>query len=356
MPHDPNELIAVVNKDDRVIGRATRKEIHAKGLLHREASVLLVNSKNEILLQKRKDNGFLDYSASGHFLHNQDYLTAAIRETDEELGLKIPRNKFLEICKRKLTGKELKPKNNRFVCLFEVKGDYKIKEMKIDKAEVSSIKFYSIDELKRIIKNKNGGYGFIEMLKIYVDKHENQFNDLLFSAKDRIIKLELLDSYADAFKEEKRMTEYFLKHGKLSPELKSEIFKEWYVGTKKLYEKGVKFIRIHVVTLPISDYIRFEIESYKISEKYGETIYMIDRKDFNRIKPEGKINILDFLVFDKNTIAFVNFKVDKKHNAKKHTGITYVTDRKLAVKYVNYWESLLKKSIPLRKFVKEKVK
>lgn len=62
-PHNPEELIAVVNDDDLVIGKDLRKNIHSSGKLHRETSVLIVNLENKVLVQERRDNGKLDYSA-----------------------------------------------------------------------------------------------------------------------------------------------------------------------------------------------------------------------------------------------------------------------------------------------------
>jgi len=48
--HNPNELIAVVDESDNVVGADIRKNVHEKGLLHREASVLILNKNSEILL------------------------------------------------------------------------------------------------------------------------------------------------------------------------------------------------------------------------------------------------------------------------------------------------------------------
>lgn len=173
-PHNPEELIAVVNEDDVVIGKDLRKNIHSNGKLHRETSVLIVNLKNEILVQERRDNGKLDYSASGHFSYDEDYLEGAIREVEEELGLKVSKTKFTKISKHRLnySGKSI---NNRFITLWEVKGDYKIKDMRIDPSEVKSLKYYFISELKKII-NKTPNIvsaGFTESLQIYFKKKGN---------------------------------------------------------------------------------------------------------------------------------------------------------------------------------------
>jgi len=169
-PHNPEELIAIVDNNDNIIGKYPRRN-HADGRLHRETSVLIVNPKNEILVQERSDSGHLDYSASGHFPFDEDYLDGAIREVQEELGLNIPKSKFVKISKHRInySGRYV---NNRFITLWEVRRDYKIEDMKIDPSEVKSVKYMTIPELKKVIKDKPDSMsaGFIESLQIYFTK------------------------------------------------------------------------------------------------------------------------------------------------------------------------------------------
>ena len=169
-PHNPDELIAIVDDNDNIIGKYPRKN-HAEGRLHRETSVLIVNLNNEILVQERADSGRLDYSASGHFPFDEDYLDGAIREVEEELGLTIPRDKFVKISKHRIDYSE-RYVNNRFITLWEVLGDCKIENMKIDPLEVKSVKYLSVPELKRIIKENPDSMsaGFIKSLQIYFMK------------------------------------------------------------------------------------------------------------------------------------------------------------------------------------------
>lgn len=89
---DPQELLPVVDAQDRVIGTMTRQEIHAKGLLHRAAHVLLFDPAGRLYLQKRsaaKDTypGKWTSSASGHVDPGESYAQCAARELAEELGL-----------------------------------------------------------------------------------------------------------------------------------------------------------------------------------------------------------------------------------------------------------------------------
>jgi 16S rRNA (adenine1518-N6/adenine1519-N6)-dimethyltransferase len=92
---DPTELFDVCDADDRVIGQASRGEVHARGLLHRAVHIFVLNSRGELLLHRRstqKDEYPLRItsSASGHLAVGEDYATAAVRELGEELGLVAP--------------------------------------------------------------------------------------------------------------------------------------------------------------------------------------------------------------------------------------------------------------------------
>ena len=48
-----DNLIALVDINDKVIGFEDKLEVHRKGLLHRAFSIIVVNSKKELLLQRR---------------------------------------------------------------------------------------------------------------------------------------------------------------------------------------------------------------------------------------------------------------------------------------------------------------
>jgi len=86
------EIFDVVNERDEVVDRKPRREVHARGLLHRAVHVLVLNSRSEVFLQKRsmsKDTspGLWDSSASGHVDSGEDYDACAVRELREEIGL-----------------------------------------------------------------------------------------------------------------------------------------------------------------------------------------------------------------------------------------------------------------------------
>ena len=63
-----------------------RKFIGSRPVIVAGAGVILVNEKNEILLQKRADNGFWDYPAGSMEL-GESFEECARREVYEETGL-----------------------------------------------------------------------------------------------------------------------------------------------------------------------------------------------------------------------------------------------------------------------------
>ena len=89
------EWLDVVDENDVVVGRERRGFIHARGLMHRSAQVLVFNSRGELFLQKRSEHkdefpGLWDSSAAGHLDAGEDYIDCARRELAEELGITAP--------------------------------------------------------------------------------------------------------------------------------------------------------------------------------------------------------------------------------------------------------------------------
>src|SRR5271170_3191443 len=109
----PEEIFDVVDERDEVVGQAPRREVHARGLLHRAVHVLVFASDGRVFLQKRsltKDTfpGAWDSSASGHVDSGEDYDACAVRELREELGLIVPAppRRIFRIEARAETGQE----------------------------------------------------------------------------------------------------------------------------------------------------------------------------------------------------------------------------------------------------------
>jgi isopentenyldiphosphate isomerase len=111
---NPDEILDLVNAEDKVIGTILREEVprlteNKKGFV-RAVGVFLINNKNEIWIPTRSLNkkllpGAYDFSAAGHVTSGQSYIDAAVQETTEELNIQLEPNSF------KLVG-TLAPLNN----------------------------------------------------------------------------------------------------------------------------------------------------------------------------------------------------------------------------------------------------
>jgi isopentenyl-diphosphate delta-isomerase type 1 len=109
-----DELFDVVDFDDQVVSQSSRREVHARKMLHRAIHVIVHDTNGHLFLQKRsmsKDTfpGCWDSSCSGHVDAGEDYHLAARRELGEELGwydLRLPLRPLLKLAASPETGHE----------------------------------------------------------------------------------------------------------------------------------------------------------------------------------------------------------------------------------------------------------
>jgi 16S rRNA (adenine1518-N6/adenine1519-N6)-dimethyltransferase len=97
-----DERFPVVDENDRVLGDASRSEVHANNLRHRAVHILIFNPVGEVYLQQRsrwKDRHPLrwDSSAAGHVVPAESYDETARRELEEELGIAVPLKKISKL-------------------------------------------------------------------------------------------------------------------------------------------------------------------------------------------------------------------------------------------------------------------
>lgn len=149
------EWFDVVNERDEVVGRATRKQVHATGLWHRAVHVLVFDRTGRVFLQKRsmlKDlsPGLWDSSCSGHLDSGEDYDHAAVRELGEEIGVKIqaPPDRWFRLDACAETGWE-------FVWVYRMNYDGPIT---VDPAEIQYGEWVSPAEVSARMKAKPGDF------------------------------------------------------------------------------------------------------------------------------------------------------------------------------------------------------
>lgn len=89
-----NEILEVVDEQNRVIGTEKRSVIHKKKLLRRAVALLILKGNDEILLAKRPSDKDINpdcwtFSVSGHMRPGERPDDAIKRETKEELGVHL---------------------------------------------------------------------------------------------------------------------------------------------------------------------------------------------------------------------------------------------------------------------------
>ena len=88
------EHVILVDQEDNAIGTMEKLEAHQKGVLHRAFSILLFNSKGEILLQKRSrlkyhSSSLWTNTCCSHPLPSETMEEATRRKLKQEMGIDL---------------------------------------------------------------------------------------------------------------------------------------------------------------------------------------------------------------------------------------------------------------------------
>lgn len=112
----------------------------------------------EFLLQRRSEKqtwpGYLDISAAGHVDYGEDPITTALKETEEEIGLKITREdlSIVGVCRSyaetTIADRDIIENELRWIYVTRWKDDY---ELAFADGEVDATYWLSLDEFRKII-------------------------------------------------------------------------------------------------------------------------------------------------------------------------------------------------------------
>ena len=154
------EYFDVLTQDGDYADRVeTREKCHEEGLWHKAVVLIILSTDNKkVLLQQRSANKKLwpnkwDITAGGHVLAGEYGYQAIIRETEEELGLKIEKNdmEFIGATTSETTKGNII--NKHFNEYYIVHKDIDIKDIKLQEEEVQDIKWFDKEEVIRMVKN-----------------------------------------------------------------------------------------------------------------------------------------------------------------------------------------------------------
>jgi isopentenyldiphosphate isomerase len=146
MPTPPGEeIVDLVDEENRVIGSATRREVRSRNLLHRGVGIICWNSRRELYVHRRtltKDvfPGMYDMLVGGVVGAGESYESAARREIAEELGIEGPEP--TPLFHHLYQG----PKNRSWVAVYEVTWDGPIRH------QVSEVDWGTFLALKDLVQ------------------------------------------------------------------------------------------------------------------------------------------------------------------------------------------------------------
>ncbi|WP_286990768.1 DUF6879 family protein [Thermomonospora sp. CIF 1] len=129
--------------------------------------------------------------------------------------------------------------------------------------------------------------------RLTLEEFQQAFGEAWSRLKRRFLKVECWQSYreADGVRSQKAYQE-----GKA--ELARELLREEAKGDQPLYEevnaRNLEFTRIRLISLPLTDYLRYEMINYEIRRALGENIEFVT-------PPTPVTDYFDFLLFDDHT-------------------------------------------------------
>ncbi|GAA2912117.1 hypothetical protein GCM10020221_04740 [Streptomyces thioluteus] len=100
--------------------------------------------------------------------------------------------------------------------------------------------------------------------------------------------------------------------------------------------------RVHIVTRPLSEYLRFEFSQYYAPHVLaGEEIRILDVTD----RPNPLDGIQDFWMFDRSEVVLMNYHPDGRQiNREIHEGDT--------TRFIEYQRTAVEESVPFEEYVK----
>jgi hypothetical protein len=112
-------------------------------------------------------------------------------------------------------------------------------------------------------------------------------------------------------------------------------------GLRKLRAEGKSKGRVHVVSRPLTDYLRFEFMYYAVHAAAGDDIRILDVTD----RENPLVGVQDFWMFDRSTVVLMNYQPDGTQISRE----LYEGD---VTPFLEYQGIALAESVPFEEYVK----
>ena len=165
------EYLDIVDENGNPTGETIARDMaHREGILHRTAHVWVVRRKPggksdggsyDVLLQKRSRDkesfpGMFDTSSAGHIPAGADFVESALRELQEELGIKAYPDQlhyagmFRIQYEKEFHGRMFR--DNEVTRVFVYEEDVDIDSLTLQESEVEEVRWFGLDEVAEEIK------------------------------------------------------------------------------------------------------------------------------------------------------------------------------------------------------------
>lgn len=162
------EYVILVDENDNSVGTAEKMDAHKNPKLHRAFSIFIVNSKGELLIQKRAENkyhcpGLWSNTCCSHPRPGESLEKAAHRRLQEEMGFDTKMVKVFSFIYKAEFDNGLTEEEYDHIFFGKFDG-----EPNINSKEVADYKWISEDMLKKDIKKNPSMY--TKWFKIAIEK------------------------------------------------------------------------------------------------------------------------------------------------------------------------------------------
>lgn len=162
------ELLDLVDAQGEPTGEIiSRDEAHQSGLRHRVAHVWIIrgsDGQKQVLLQKRSRNkdsypGLWDTSSAGHIPAGVEPLDSALRELEEELGIRAKADELTFIGQFRIQYEAIfhgAPfRDNEISWVYVYDRPVALTELRLQEEEIEAANWFPLDALRRFVSDED---------------------------------------------------------------------------------------------------------------------------------------------------------------------------------------------------------
>lgn len=158
------ELFDLYNRKNQPLNKTMiRGTKTLNGEYHKVVHIWIQNSKGEYLIQQRnKETDYLPFQwapTAGAVIAGEEPFTTAIREAEEELGLKLKKDELHHLDTLFVETE----RSNFIIEIFKVKQDIDLQDLVLDLSEVKAVNYATENKIFELI-SENKFWNFIKIL------------------------------------------------------------------------------------------------------------------------------------------------------------------------------------------------